>query len=197
MDPLLGAGVVDPAPKLNDGMLSEAFGVTPKVTDGLVSAGLVATGAAAPNVKAGAGWAATGVWSGAGATGAPNANAGATGDGAAGPPKENPPEAGGLASALSSTARGFFRRRPSSTSAIEMGNVKDGFSLLPSSVWDSNGFDSVADPKLNSPDVAAGAGAGVDADVTLLKLNIAPPTFGWTSVFGISGPGSPDEENLP
>ena len=95
LDPLLGAGVVDPAPKLNGGMLSEAFGVTPKVTDGLVSAGLVATGAAAPNVKAGG--AATGVCSGAGATGAPNVNAGATGAGAAGPPKENPPEVGGLA----------------------------------------------------------------------------------------------------
>ncbi len=64
LDPLLGAGVIDPPPKLNVGMLSEAFGVTPKVTDGLVSDGWVATGAAEPNVKAGAGGAATGACSG-------------------------------------------------------------------------------------------------------------------------------------
>ena len=198
LDPLVGAGVVDPAPKLNDGMLSEAFGVTPKVTDGLISAGLVVTGAAAPNVKAGAEGAATGVCSGAGATGAPNVNAGATGAvaGTAGPPKENPPEVEGLASALSSSAWGSLRRRPSSSCETEMGNVKDGLSLLPSSVRNINGFDSVADPKLNSPDAAAGAGAGVDADATPVKLNIAPPTFGWTSPFERPGPGSLDEGNL-
>lgn len=52
LDPPLAPGVDDPAPKLKAGVLSDADGVAPKVTDGLLAAG-VSAGAEDPKVKAG------------------------------------------------------------------------------------------------------------------------------------------------
>ena len=114
LDPILGVGVFDPEAKLNDGMLSEAFGVAAKVTDGLAAAG-----AADPNVKAGALGGSAGSRSCIEAIGAPKVNTGVAGEGATGPPNEMPPVVaagppnetpteGGFASSSLSVFRRFF-----------------------------------------------------------------------------------------
>ena len=113
LDPPLDAGVDNPAPNVNEDVPSEALGVTPKLTDGLLSAGL-SPGAEDPNLKIGAGGA--GVGDGAGAPGAPKVNAGAPGACPAGAPNVKPPDTDGLSVSSSLGALRFVRRESSSCS---------------------------------------------------------------------------------